>query len=160
MCQPTPPTGNVAPVYPASRFAHRELQPSWERRFDALYSLIFCEGRSRDDAIAMQTGLFPCSNSLFWTHHPTLRREMRLSKAQLNKRLAQMSTVVPHPSDDVQGQLFVAINFAQAVSSPPMGIRDWVLRKRNIELALPQQEMAHSDVALFELETDEMFWIV
>jgi hypothetical protein len=56
--------------------------------------------------------------------------------------------------------LLVAINIAQAFSSSRLGIRDWVLRKRNIELASPQQEMANSDVALFELDINEMDWTV
>jgi hypothetical protein len=113
----------------SGRFALHESQAAWEHRFNSLYRVIVGNGMVRDDALAMRTGLFPCSNCLFWTHHPTLRREMELSKAQLNKRLAQISTVVPCPSNDAQGQLFVALNTALQFSRPSAGIRDWVLRR-------------------------------
>jgi hypothetical protein len=128
-------------MHPPGRLRRREPHDAWEHRFDDLYLAVLGDATARDDALGIRTGLFPLSGTLFWVHSAALKREMGLSKAQLNKRLMRMSTVLLHPGGDgdAQARLFVALSAAPALPGQRPVLRDWVLRTRNAAVALPPQ---------------------
>jgi hypothetical protein len=82
---------------------------------------------------------------------------MELSKAQLNKRLASMSEVVPLPSQDAQARLLVVLSIAAISNNPIWSNRVWMLRKRNSEFASSPPPDADQSESFIE-ELDEIVW--